>query len=384
MSSAVRPPNASRVTMLMQSNMLIDNIRSNSVDMMKVQNQLSTGLKLSRPSDSPAEATTVMHLDSLLERQSQYLSNLDYADDYMASTDNALGQAVDLATEAYDLALSSMGTTGSPETNLVALQGIIDQLVNVSNHTSRGSYIFAGQNVSDAPFEAYRGGVLYTGDLTEMQTRVSSDNLLDFSVSGNDAFGSLSSEVKGIADINPDIDTDTLLSSLGGNLGRGIRLGSITISDGTNTDTVDLSDCVSVGDIINKINNDTPSTTTAAIGADGSSLRVISTVGGASLRVREVGTGYTARDLGIFEEVGPDAVIMGQDVDARLTPHTLVTAFDGGAGIDTISGLRINNSLLPDADPIDLSTAETVGDFSMRLIILTYVFGRKLIVTVLV
>jgi len=361
MTSAVRPPNASRVTMLMQSNLLLENIRSNSVDMLKVQNQLSTGLKLSRPSDSPAEATTVMHLDSLLERQSQYLANLDYAEDFMAGTDDALTQAVDLATEAYNLALSSIGTTGSPETNLIALQGIIDQLVNVSNYTSRGAYIFAGQNVTEAPFEAYRGGVLYTGDLTEMETRVSTDNLLDFSVDGNDTFGALSSEVEGIVDLNPDIDADTLLSSLNGTLGRGIRLGSIVISDGTNTDIVDLSNCVTVGDVIDTINNNVPATT-AALGADGCSLQVSSALGGASLTIKEVGTGFTARDLGIYESVGSGADISGQDVDARLTPHTLVTALAGGAGIDTISGLDISNSLLPDADPIDLSAAVTVGD----------------------
>ena len=107
MPSAVRPTNVARVTMLMRSNLLMNNIRTNSVDMLKVQNQLSTGLRLSRPSDSPPEATTVMHLDSLLERQSQYLGNIRNVDDFLASTDNALGQSVSLVTEAYALALGS-------------------------------------------------------------------------------------------------------------------------------------------------------------------------------------------------------------------------------------------------------------------------------------
>ena len=52
--------------MLMRSSMLMDSIRSNSVDMLKVQNQLTTGLKIGRPSDSPALASSVMNLDSVM------------------------------------------------------------------------------------------------------------------------------------------------------------------------------------------------------------------------------------------------------------------------------------------------------------------------------
>ena len=76
MPSAVRPSNVPRVTMLMQTNLLMNNIRTNSVDLLKVQNQLTTGLKLARPSDSPAEASTIMHLDGMLENQQQYLKIL--------------------------------------------------------------------------------------------------------------------------------------------------------------------------------------------------------------------------------------------------------------------------------------------------------------------
>ncbi|MCP4707765.1 MAG: hypothetical protein GY869_04000, partial [Planctomycetes bacterium] len=109
MPSSVRPTNVARVSMLMQTDLLMSSIRSNSVDLLKVQNQLATGLKLARPSDSPGEATTIMHLDGALERQKQYLSNTDFADGYLATTDSALGQSVTLVQEAYTLALESIG-----------------------------------------------------------------------------------------------------------------------------------------------------------------------------------------------------------------------------------------------------------------------------------
>jgi flagellar hook-associated protein 3 FlgL len=365
MPSAVRPSNVPRVTMLMQTNLLMNNIRTNSVDLLKVQNQLTTGLKLSRPSDSPADASTIMHLDGVLENQGQYLKNISYATDYLASTDTALGQIVELSTEAHTLALGSIGTStddAGRRSNALMIDQIIQQLISIGNQTSRGSYLFAGQKTTEAPFESYEGGVLFTGDLSDSQTRVAQYNLMNFNINSNETFGVLSSEVQGIADLNPDITTSTLLSDLNGALNQGVRLGSIIVSDGTNTDTIDLGNCVTVNDVINKINNETAATTTVAIAADGTSMQITSTLGAADIMVAEVGTGYTARDLGIHDTTGAGATLTGQDVDARLSLTTPVTALAGGAGIDTTNGLKISNSYLSDVDPIDISTAQTLGD----------------------
>ena len=232
--------------MLMRTDLLMNSIRTNSVDMLKVQNQLATGLKLARPSDSPAEATTIMHLDNLLERYQQYSSNIGYASDFLAASDSALGQAVNLAQEAYSLALESVGqgtTDDGRAANAEMIDQIIQQLVTVANTTSRGSYIFAGQNTTRAPFESADGGVLFTGSLSAMQTRVADDNIIDFSIDGNLTFGAVSSEVVGFADLNPDITTETLLSDLNGAMNEGIRRGSIILSDGTSSSTITTGCC---------------------------------------------------------------------------------------------------------------------------------------------
>ncbi|MCF7957278.1 MAG: flagellar hook-associated protein FlgL [Phycisphaerae bacterium] len=361
MTSAVRAVNTARVSMLMTTDMLLNNINNNTVALLKVQDQLSSGLKLGRPSDSPAEATTIMHLDSLLEQQGQYLNNIDYADSFLASTDDALDQAGLLVDQAYNLALNSVNdfsADGAIDPNADLVKGLISQLITVANRTSRGAYIFAGQDVTEAPFESYKGGVRYAGNVDEMQTRFSPDNLIDFSFNGDDVFGALSSQMMGIADINPDITADTLLADLNGSLDRGIRRGSIVISDGTVAETVDLSTAVTVGDVMRMI-NDQSTMVTAAIGADNSSFTL--TASGADIMVLEGGAGNMARDLGIYTTTTA-TTITGQDVDARLSLHTSVTTLASGAGIDLSSGLQISNSLLPAIAPIDLSAARTVGD----------------------
>jgi flagellar hook-associated protein 3 FlgL len=363
MPSAIRPTNFARVSLLMRSDLLMSSLRTNSVNLLRVQNQLSSGLRLGRPSDSPAEATTIMSLDSSLERYNQYLSNIDYADGHLASTDSALGQSVDLVQEAYTLALESIGMgTDDPgrSANAQMVDQIIQQLVTIGNTSYRSSYIFGGHNATVPPFEAYSGGVYFKGSLAEMQARVADDNQVDFSIDGHETFGTLSSRVVGTADLNPDITVNTLLSDLNGAQGQGIRRGSIVVSDGTTSATIDLANCVTVGDVIDKINAEAPTGLTAAIGADGTSLQL--SVAAGNITVTEVGTGNTARDLGIYEAVGAGVTLNGQDVDARLTPATPVAALAGGAGIDLISGLIITNSLVSPVGPIDLSSANTFED----------------------
>ena len=361
MPSAVRPTNVARVSMLMQTDLLLNSIRTNQVDLLKVQNQLATGLRLARPSDSPAEATTIMHLDNLYERQQQYMNNLEYADDFLATTDTVLGQSIELTQESYTLALESigMGTNDAGRAaNAQIIDQIIKQLISIGNTTCRDSYIFAGQNGTQAPFEAAQGGVLFSGSTAEMQTRVSDDYLINFSIDGNDTFGARSQRVLGTVDLNPNITAATLLTDLNGAQNQGIRRGSIVINDGVNpSTTVDLTGCITVGDVIDKINDQT--SVIAAVNAAGNGLQLS---GGVDITVTELGTGNAARDLGIFNDTGAGALLTGQDVDARLTLATPITALAGGAGIDNTSGLLITNSLMASVGPIDFSSAQTLED----------------------
>ena len=353
----------------MKTNLLMDSVRNISVDLLKVQSQMTSGLRILRPSDAPGDATTVMHLDGMLERQQQFLRNIDYAIDYLATTDDALGQAVELVDQAHSLALGSIGVAtddAGRAANAQIIDQISSQLVAIANRSCRGSYIFAGQNTTVSPFELTGDGVRFTGTVSSKQTSVAADTNLTFNSSGAGAFGALSGQVVGSADLDPTIVANTLLSSLNGYLDQGIRPGSIIVSDGTDSATIDLSTCVTVGDVVDKINAEAPGTVAAMIDpAAGMGFRITAGAGD-TITVNEVGTGYTARDLGIYDITGPGVgnPLVGQDVDARLTLATPISALVSGAGIDT-SGLVITNSVLsPSSVTIAIPTAvtATLGD----------------------
>ncbi len=301
----------SRVTMLMQSNLFVNSIRNNTTDMFKVQNQLTTGLKLSRPSDSPAEATTIMGLDSQIERQNQYLGNIDHAVRVFDAADTALGNAIDLLQNAYDLASDAIGKDDATyKANAQGIQEIIDSLVTIGNTTSMGNYIFAGESITEMPFQSVSGGVMYMGDLNNLSARVADDSVANYTVDANTTFGSLSKGVIGVTSVGSVITEATRLSDLNGGLGEGIRLGQITISDGTNVDLVDLTGCETIGDVIDTINSSTVATTIASINSSGTGLTLTSTYTGpppppsVDVTVVETGAGTTAQDLGIFDSVG--------------------------------------------------------------------------------
>ncbi len=357
MPSALRPSNYSRISMNMQSNLILNNIRGNSNDLLQAQDRLTSGYRIGRPSDSPGEATTIMNLDNKIERFDQFIKNMAFANDIISSTDHAIGQSVNLISEAAALALEDADDAGL-EANSVIIDSILDQLVSVGNTQTRGQFIFGGQNGTVDPFEPVGNGVLYHGSRSEMKTQVSFENDLLFTTDGSELFGATSSQVIGIADLNPDITTDTLLSDLDGALNEGIRLSSIVINDGANpATTIDLSGAVTIGDVVQKINTEAP-LLSAFVNAAGNGIQI---TGGVNFTISEVGNGFTARDLGI-EVTGGGPTVIGQDVDARLSLTTPVTALAGGAGIDTASGLLITNSAISGTGPLDISTANTLED----------------------
>ncbi len=364
MASSVRPIATPRVTMLMQSNLLMSSINSTSSELLTAQSQLSSGLRILRPSDDPADATVVMSLDNQLERQNSYLDSIQYVGDYLSSADSALQQATDLVNEAYSLALVSVGDTiddSGREANAIMIDSIIDQLVEVANQSNYGAYIFGGLNATEQPFTFDGGGVMYEGNTGDRVTRINDDNLTYFSIDGDEAFGGLSGQVVGIADINPDLTSDTLLADVNGTVDRGIRKGSLSIQVGTDTYVVDLTNAVTVGDVTSLINDATGGTVNAYINAANNGLELDATPA-ATLKVDDIGSGTVASDLGINTNgatipAGTD--IVGQDIDARLTSQTSVSAL---AGIDLTSGIVIENSLMPDINPITFDSCDTVGD----------------------
>jgi len=161
-----------------------------------------------------------------------------------------------------------------------------------------------------------------------------------------------------VADLQPALDRSTPLSSL--RQGQGIQPGSIAITDRAgNTATVDLSQAVTVGDVIDAISAASGVNVTATVDSTQNSLTIVddNAAPTRNLTIADVGSTTTARDLGIA--VDRPGSIVGLPLTPQLASTTSLNLLYGGRGV-RLGTIHITNGT--QETDIDLSTARTVGD----------------------
>jgi flagellin-like hook-associated protein FlgL len=301
---------------------ILSQITTDQRNLFRVQTQLSSGRRFAAPSDDAASAMRALSLQSLLERKQSVNESLGTNETYLSSSESAIGTVATQLSDMRALALSVAGTNVSQEERnaaLVEIERTIDQLVNIGNQAFRGRYLFAGSKTLVAPYQKAAGGIAYYGNETDLQAFSDVDALFTANISGNSVFGGFSQAVQGTADLNPVLTADTRLSDLRG--GRGIRVGSIIVSDGLQTSTISIKGAETIGDVARLLEAFPPGNRTVTARVTSRGLEV--SLDGGTLSIEEVGGGSTAAELGIRlpNGSGPGPIV-GDDLDARVTLGT--------------------------------------------------------------
>ncbi len=198
----------------------------------------------------------------------------------------------------------------------------------------------------------------FSGATKTLTNTVDQSTQLGFQVDGTQVFGGQSSRVIGSVNLSPQVLPATQIGTLKGAGNTGVQLGSIQISDGTNTKVIDLSGVDQMSDVVNAINGAGLTGVTASVTASGLTLAASA---GANISVNDVGGGTTAADLGILQSIGAGANIslVGANVGATVTPFTTMSSLRGGTGVDT-TGFTITNGAT--SKTISMSAGMTVED----------------------
>lgn len=155
-------------------------------------------------------------------------------------------------------------------------------------------------------------------------------------------------------DLDPNVTVNTRLVDL--NNGAGVARGSILISDGTNSSTIDLSQAETVGDVLDLIEANPPTgrIATARVTSRGITVELDSG-GGGNISINEVSGGTTAADLGVFAAAGTGTgPVGGADINPRIS---LTTRLGDAFGVRATANVRSNG------DNNDLLfTASNVGN----------------------
>lgn len=147
-------------------------------------------------------------------------------------------------------------------------------------------------------------------------------------------------------DLNPAVTADTRLVDL--NADDGVSRGSVLISDGTRTSTVDLSSAETVGDVLDLLEANPPAgrTVTARYTSQGITVK-LDPLGGGNLTITEVSGNTTAADLGIYTPGGSGVGPVGNgDLNPRLSLNTRLGDAFGVRATTAITSNGKNNDLL--------------------------------------
>jgi flagellar hook-associated protein 3 len=362
---AILPLQLARVSNLLRTNVATQTLTRTQQDLLTAENQLSTGKRINSPSDDPGAAAIAQQLHKTLEQRQSYAENLKQAGNQLSEVDTSLGDLSDLLQQAQTIASANVGSDVTPDARKAAaevVKSLYDQALSIGNKQFNGTFIFAGDRATDAPFAETNGGVKFVGSEKLLQNTYDENTKLPFQVDGEEVFGALASRVKGTADLSPSMTTATRLSDLRGAGGDGIRLGSVQISDGTTTKVVDLSEADTIADLINTINA-AGAGVTASVAPSGTGLQLTGG-GGSNITVTEVGGGTTATDLGIVNTTGAGTTLTGTSVQPVLTNLTPLPQLRAGAGVD-LTGLTITNGTANTT--ISFAGATTVEDLLNKI-----------------
>ena len=162
-------------------------------ELSKTQIQLSTGLQIVKPSDSPDKAALVTRLESELARQASYQDTLKSVNTRLQSQETALKNTSDVLTRMKELAIQAANDTLSvSDRNTIALEisSLRDQALSLANtQDANGNYLFSGSRVGLPAFGAdAKGKIIYQGDQSRMKVAVGDSRRMNLNMPGSDAF----------------------------------------------------------------------------------------------------------------------------------------------------------------------------------------------------
>ncbi|HZZ18180.1 MAG TPA: flagellin [Opitutaceae bacterium] len=146
---------------------IVNQIDTLSTQQATLQNEVSTGQKISEPEDNPSGVNTALTLESELRAIQQFGSNASQALTVAQSSSAGLTSLKSVSDRAGELATLGTGTLGTSAMQSYGTETnqLIEQAVQTANTEFDGSYIYGGTASSTPPFTVTRDS---TGNITSV------------------------------------------------------------------------------------------------------------------------------------------------------------------------------------------------------------------------
>ncbi|WP_158967700.1 flagellar hook-associated protein FlgL [Paraglaciecola sp. L3A3] len=174
----------------------IQAVLENQGDLSDIQQQLSSGKKLLRPSDDPVGASQVIRLTEEIDLIAQYKKNSNLLSNSLEQEETVL-KAIRTATDRARVLMvqSGNGIVGTEDRKAIGIEitQIRDQIFDLMNSQNpAGEYIFAGFKSSDPAFSynpsSSDNKYTFQGDSGANKIQISSTVQVQMNSSGKDVF----------------------------------------------------------------------------------------------------------------------------------------------------------------------------------------------------
>jgi len=174
----------------------IRNSQLRNRELLKIQNQLSTGLKIQKPSDAPSKMVSLMSSRATVSRIDVGLDNIDIATgklnqsvSHLENVGVALRSAQGLAQDGVQSAIADRKTLAT------GVQGVLDLVLQIANSSDAGNAVFGGTSNELNPFSVVENdgdgrpsSIEYTGT-SERSSIVIGSIVVDVNYGGDQVFG---------------------------------------------------------------------------------------------------------------------------------------------------------------------------------------------------
>jgi flagellar hook-associated protein 3 FlgL len=189
-----------RVTQNAVAATMLAGLFSNRAELDKYQLQLSSGRRITRPSDDPVGTDQAMQYRTALARTNQYQRNGNDGLAWLGTADSALqsGVAILQRLNVLTTQAANTGSTGSTARASIAseVESLKTQLLGIANTTYLGRPIFGGATSGGAAYaQDSTGAVNYVGDTGTVMRTVGANANVQVNVNATDAFGPPGSDV---------------------------------------------------------------------------------------------------------------------------------------------------------------------------------------------
>lgn len=140
----------------MLSNNFLSDMQTNLANMKTLQQQMTSGKEIQKPSDDPFKVSRTMQLNTDISTNKQYNENIKDTINWLDTTDTALGQAENSLQRVKEL-LTQAGNAGYSQSERKAIKDEINQRVSelsqIMNTNFDGKYIFGGTRSTAKPMD---------------------------------------------------------------------------------------------------------------------------------------------------------------------------------------------------------------------------------------